>query len=303
VATSGDYNDLENKPNIPSDVTELADRVDQLEGDVQGLEENKADKSTLATVATTGSYNDLTDKPEIPTDVQELVGKVDQLDEEMDGKADKSDTYTKEEVDDLISDISYTPIAISSFTASVTKAEQGSTVPSITLSYKLNKAPASATLDGLSRALPGKEGTVPDPTGLPLTGSKTWRLAVADSGSASHAASSDSRTASISFQWKRYWGVAPLPEEVDDEFLLNLDNSELATSRAKVFTVDAGPGEHIWYAVPEAWGECTMSVSGFPGGFPLAALFEHTNESGGKTGYRVYRSQNPSLGDTTVTVS
>ena len=34
VATSGDYNDLENKPNIPSDVTELVDRVDQLEGDV-----------------------------------------------------------------------------------------------------------------------------------------------------------------------------------------------------------------------------------------------------------------------------
>lgn len=48
VATSGSYNDLSNKPTIP---------------DVSG----KVDKSALATVATSGSYDDLKDKPTIPT--------------------------------------------------------------------------------------------------------------------------------------------------------------------------------------------------------------------------------------------
>ena len=47
VATSGSYNDLEDKPVIP---------------DVSG----KVDADSLADVATSGSYNDLGDKPSIP---------------------------------------------------------------------------------------------------------------------------------------------------------------------------------------------------------------------------------------------
>ena len=47
VATSGSYNDLDDKPTIP---------------DVSG----KANSADLAAVATSGSYNDLDDKPTIP---------------------------------------------------------------------------------------------------------------------------------------------------------------------------------------------------------------------------------------------
>ena len=69
----------------------------------------KANSADLATVATSGSYNDLTDKPNIPTvptnvsaftnDAGYLVAA------DIVGKADKSDTYTKEEVDDKIDNI------------------------------------------------------------------------------------------------------------------------------------------------------------------------------------------------------
>lgn len=89
VATSGDYNDLSNKPTIPS-VEELASeayvnekvaaivipevptKVSELENDKGYLTEHQslegyAKTADLAQVAKTGSYNDLIDKPTIPS--------------------------------------------------------------------------------------------------------------------------------------------------------------------------------------------------------------------------------------------
>ena len=54
VATTGDYNDLENKPTIPAAYTHPASHPASM---ITGL----------ASVATSGSYNDLADKPTIPT--------------------------------------------------------------------------------------------------------------------------------------------------------------------------------------------------------------------------------------------
>lgn len=61
VATSGNYNDLSNKPTIPSA---------QIQSDWNQADNTKLDfiknKPSLATVATSGSYNDLSNKPTIP---------------------------------------------------------------------------------------------------------------------------------------------------------------------------------------------------------------------------------------------
>ena len=74
VATSGSYNDLSDKPTIPSAPVQS----NWTESNTSSLAyiQNKPDlsayalKSELATVATSGSYNDLSDKPTIPTQVQ-----------------------------------------------------------------------------------------------------------------------------------------------------------------------------------------------------------------------------------------
>ena len=62
VALSGSYNDLSDKPTIPSG---------QIQSDWSQSDSTEVDfiknKPTLATVATSGSYNDLSDKPTIPT--------------------------------------------------------------------------------------------------------------------------------------------------------------------------------------------------------------------------------------------
>lgn len=69
VATSGDYDDLENKPTIPT-VTDTysSTSTNAMSGKaVASAISTKADTSSLKAVATSGSYNDLTDTPSIPT--------------------------------------------------------------------------------------------------------------------------------------------------------------------------------------------------------------------------------------------
>ena len=66
VATSGDYNDLSNKPTIPdvSNYYTKSETYNQIE--VNNLLATKADSSSLSAVATSGDYDDLLNKPTIP---------------------------------------------------------------------------------------------------------------------------------------------------------------------------------------------------------------------------------------------
>ena len=60
VATTGDYDDLLNKPTIPA--AQVNSDWNAASGVAQIL-----NKPSLATVATSGSYSDLLNKPTIPT--------------------------------------------------------------------------------------------------------------------------------------------------------------------------------------------------------------------------------------------
>lgn len=74
VAMSGSYNDLTNKPTIPTVPT----NVSAFTNDANYLKTSDAantyaTKASLKTVATTGSYNDLTNKPTVPTATSQLT--------------------------------------------------------------------------------------------------------------------------------------------------------------------------------------------------------------------------------------
>lgn len=71
VATTGDYNDLDNTPTIPTLTSELTNDSGFLtqHQDISG----KVDYSDLATVATSGDYTDLINTPTIPTVPSNLV--------------------------------------------------------------------------------------------------------------------------------------------------------------------------------------------------------------------------------------
>ena len=66
VATTGNYNDLSNKPTIPDVSNYYTKSETYSQGEVDTLLATKADAGDLATVATTGDYDDLINKPTIP---------------------------------------------------------------------------------------------------------------------------------------------------------------------------------------------------------------------------------------------
>lgn len=71
VATTGSYNDLDDKPTIPTNTSQLINDSGFLteQQDISG----KADIEDLAVVAFSGSYIDLSNKPTIPTNLSELT--------------------------------------------------------------------------------------------------------------------------------------------------------------------------------------------------------------------------------------
>ena len=112
-----------------------------------------------------------------------------------------------------------------------------------------------------------------------------------------------SRTLTINFQPKVYWGVAAGKEAYTDEDLLGLSGNALASGKARTFTVNAGADQYILYAIPSSFGVPTFKVNGFEGGFVKANTFEHTNASGYSQNYDVWKSVNPNLGNTQVVVT
>ena len=74
VATSGDYDDLTNKPTLG---TAAAEDVGYFATAAQGtLADSAVQPGDLATVATTGSYTDLSNKPTVPTNLDSLTDVV-----------------------------------------------------------------------------------------------------------------------------------------------------------------------------------------------------------------------------------
>lgn len=177
--------------------------------------------------------------------------------------------------------------------------ELGSTVDSVTLTWDWNKVPSSLTLDGKDVAK-GEDGAFPKSaslTKLGITANRTFTLVATDARGAK-----STKTTTVAFLNRAYWGVGPADATIDSAFLLGLANSALTGTRARDLSVNAGAGEHIFYAIPAALGTPTFLVGGFEGGFSKVATIEHTNASGGKASYDVYMSGNAGLGQTTVTV-
>lgn len=217
------------------------------------------------------------------------------------------DTLTQENipadakaVGDRLADLEFVPIDITSFTVNPNVAEKGATINNATFTWRINKTPASLKL--------GTESITPVASGnysksLNITGDQVYTLQASDTGSPSKAATNDSMSTNIYFRNKLYYGAAAAPATINDTFLLGLANKELAASRAKTFTVTAGSGAYIWYALPTAYGTPNFNVGGFDGGFRLIETISHRNASGHTENYAVWRSDNPSLGSTKVVVS
>lgn len=199
-------------------------------------------------------------------------------------------------LDDLykqLADLQYVAISVTSMSVSPSQVEKGSTVSQVTVSWNTNKTPKSATLNGETVQPTDKSKTL---TGLELKQNTTYTYKATDDRDAT-----SQKTATVTFLDKRYWGVGTVtdPEQVDSAFVLGL-TGELSSSKSKTFSVNAGEGQYIYYAIPASFGTPTFYVGGFEGGFDVIKTFDFTNASGYTTSYNVWKSTNANLGSTTV---
>jgi len=113
----------------------------------------------------------------------------------------------------------------------------------------------------------------------------------------------DSQNTTMYWRPRTMYGVNSSTGPYDEAFIEALANQQLDNNRQVTFTVNAGAGEYIFYAYPSAYGTGTFFVGGFEGGFSLVGTISVTNSFGVTQNYYLYRSDNHSLGSTTVTVT
>lgn len=215
-----------------------------------------------------------------------------------DGKRYPFGVYTKEESDakyavkqteaDLaaltarVDALEYKSIAINSFSAAPPISELGST-QTITLAWSLNKMATSQNINGSPVTGNSKQYTG-------VTNGQSYTLNVSDD------QTSASRSVSVSFANRIYYGAAENITGVTE--LTGI----LSNDPERTITVDAATGQYIIYAIPARLGDVTFFVSGFEGGFEDPVEQALTNASGYQEIYKVYRSTNAGLGETTVDI-
>ena len=194
----------------------------------------------------------------------------------------------------LRADFEYFPIAITGISSSVTKAEIGSMVNDVTISWNVNKPPKTQTLDGTNISTSLRSVAL---TGQGITANKTFTVQVTDERNAA-----DTAFANINFLNGVYYGAAATPETLDSAFIRSL-TKELSNTKGRTINVNAAEGKNIWYALPARLGSCNFTVGGFLGGFELVDTIPFTNASGYTESYYVYASAKTGLGETKVVVS
>lgn len=256
----------------------------QFTGDLEG----NASSATKATQD--GDGNVITETYATKSEVEAAKGEV----EADDVKYDNEEYPT---VAAALDKLLYVDVTISSFTSSVTQAENGATVNDVTLTWKLGGKPTSVTLDNEAQdtATSGQKIL----SDLGLKANKTWTLKASD------AQTSASKTVTLSFLNSIYYGKSSVTsdDDITSAMILGL-TSKLASNYKGTFTVNAGDGEYIYFAFPASFGSSpSFSVGGFEGGFSLVKTFDHTNASGASVSYNVFRSTQPNLGNTSVVIA
>lgn len=201
----------------------------------------------------------------------------------------------KKALDGIISKIYYVAPKITSFTASpnTTVYEVGQTVSSISFAWAVNKTITSQSLTDCVVDEDDRTATYD----TPFTTNKTFTLLVGDG------QQTDSKSISIQFQNKAYWGSAASSDSYDSAFILGLSSNKFATSIKGEYSINVGSGEYGFLCVPDSF---TRISSWYIGGFEVSLVDEgtisFTNASGGVVTYRIYRTTQPALGSIKIEV-
>ena len=190
----------------------------------------------------------------------------------------------------MLDELLYKAITINNFSISKSTAELGEKLIGLILNWSYNKTPTYQKLDNVLIDNELRKYTVEKE----ISSNTSFKLEVSDG------KTTVNRTASINFYNGRYYGVSN-SETYDSDFILSL-NKTLTNSRVCNFTVNSGPGQYIFFAIPTRFGTPTFTVGGFSGGFNKIKTISFVNKFGYSEGYDIWKSTNSNLGNTTVVV-
>ncbi len=172
--------------------------------------------------------------------------------------------------------------------------EVGTAVTKIEVTWSFNKTPTTLTFNGETIDVNTTQFTVNGE----FRSEQSWRLQATD-----ETGKQISNSAYISFFSRTYYGTSEknLSPTLNREEILALNQTDDGSFLSS-FTVTAAEGEYIYYCLPSSFGECEFSIDGWVGGFIELANGQFVNQSNGMTDYRIYRSEQSGLGNTTVNV-
>lgn len=196
------------------------------------------------------------------------------------------------EIKATLDELTYKPIAISEFKSNHPTNEIGSTLSSLTLSWSVSKTPTTISSNF-------SDSLTPSISSFTYTGSitenKTFTLTVSDG------KTTVSKSTTVAFMNGVYYGAAT-ETELSNSFISSL-TKVLQMSKARTISVNADTEQYIYYALPSRYGIPAFNVNGFDGGFEKIGTLAFTNSSSYTEDYDVWRSDNASLGSTTIKIS
>lgn len=193
---------------------------------------------------------------------------------------------------ELLAEIRYVPIFISDFGSNAAIVELGTVLDSVTLSWGLNKAPVSQTMNGSAIAVTDRSFKVQGP----VSDSMKFTLSVTDERDAQ-----DSTATTVLFCSGIYYGALEDGTEIDSGVILGLTR-KLQGNRFTTFTVRA-EGKRPVFALPTRYGTPSFAIGGFAYEWTRAASIEFTNGSGYTEPYDVWQHGQNVDGSIAVTVS
>ena len=230
-----------------------------------------------------------TEDQNVKEKLDELTSQIDNIN--VDGKL--SNYYNKDEISDIV----YTPIHMCGVSVSPDIVEAGS-MQSVTVYWQASRTPAAINVDGIAVVPAVQSGSK---VFTNITSDRTFTVSCTDAGSANNEPYTSTKSATVRFFNGIYFGASAEPSEYNSSFILTLASKRLQPTPAGSFTVAAGTNQYIYFACPASFTP-KFNVSGFVGGFEVAATITFVNAYGNTMAYTIYKSSNSGLGNTTVTV-
>ena len=204
-------------------------------------------------------------------------------------------TNVKEALDGIMAKIDYIKPEITSFTSTAQAVyEVGQKVSNIVFNWTTNKNITTQTLTGCPLANANvRTATYTDY----ITSNKTFTLIIEDGKNTA------SKSVSIEFRNKIYYGSSAIPSNFNSAFILGLSNKQFATSKSGSFDITVGSNEYGFIAFPSSFGTLSsVEIGGFNTDVISCGTISFTNASGGNTNYNIYRTGRHSLGAITMEI-